>query len=177
MASELSQLIESELRKAEGANKSDEHQRSTDSVGMSSSSSSSSRPLVPTGKAEILDATHSEHSEPGSPDHLPTDETEYSEDNTPVSEHTIMTVSPLAEGNYDAISAQADDDSELPQTESQERKTALNPNLANAGYPGTAPALSQDIQTVVPALAPSLLDSVISTIQNSTAANAPSPSS
>ncbi len=150
---------------------------STNSLDMSSSSSSSSRPLVSTGKADILDATNSKSSEPGSPDHLLTDGTDYSEDNTPVSENAIMTVSPLAEGNYDVISAQADDDSELPQAESQERKKALNPNLANAGYPGTAPALSQDIQTIVPALAPSLLDSVISTIQNSTAANAPAPSS
>jgi len=106
-----------------------------------------------------------------------TDGTEYSEDNTPVSENTIMTVSPLAEGNYDVISAQADDDSELPPAEIQESKKALNPNLEYAGYPGTAPALSQDIQTSVPALAPSLSDSVISMIQNSTAANAPAPSS
>ncbi len=154
---------------------------STNSLDMStsSSSSSSSRPLVPTGKADILDTTNSDNTDPGSPDHLltHTDGTEYSEDTTPISENAIMTVSPLAEGNYDVISAQADDDSELPQAESQERKKALNPNLANAGYPGIAPALSQDTQTIVPALAPSLLDSVISTIQNSTAANAPAPSS
>jgi len=150
---------------------------STTSLDMSSSSSSSSRPLVTTGKAEILDATNSKNVEPVSPDHLLTDGTEYSEDNTPILENAIMTVSPLAEGNYDVISAQADDDSELPQAESPERKKALNPNLATAGYPGTAPALSQDIQQSVPALAPSLSDLVISTIQNSTAANAPAPSS
>ena len=152
---------------------------STSSLDMSSSSSSSSssRPLVTTGKAGVLDATNSKDLAPVSPDHLLTDGTEYSEDNTPISENAIMTVSPLAEGNYDVISAQADDDSELPQADSPERKEALNPHLVNPGYPGTAPALSQDIQTSVPALAPSLSDSVISTIQNSTAANAPAPSS
>ena len=138
---------------------------------------SSSRPLVPTGKADVLDATNSKKAEPGSSDHLLTDGTEYPEDNTPTSENAITTVSPVAEGNYDIISAQADDNSELPQAESPERKKALNPNLANTGYPGTAPALSQHIQPTVPAPAPSVLDSVISTIQNSTAANAPAPSS
>lgn len=231
MASELSQLIESELRKAEGANKPDEHQRrlaslrvktglekppptllqrvcttkrqiiaggvvalllvilvvyaaashrhasarpgSTNSLDMSSSNS---RPLSPTSKADILDANNSKNSQPVSPDHLLTDGTEYSEDDT-ISENAIMTVSPLAEGNYDVISAQADDDSELSQAESQEGKKALKSNLANAGYPGAAPALSQDIQTMVPALAPSLLDMVIPTIQNSTAASAPAPNS
>ena len=139
-------------------------------------SSSNSRPLSPTSKADILDANNSKNSQPVSPDHLLTDGTEYSEDDT-ISENAIMTVSPLAEGNYDVISAQADDDSELSQAESQEGKKALKPNLANAGYPGAAPALSQDIQTTVLAPAPSLLDMVISTIQNSTAASAPAPNS
>ncbi|DBA79236.1 TPA: hypothetical protein ACH3X1_009050 [Trebouxia sp. C0004] len=151
---------------------------STNSLDISSSSGgSSSRPLVPIGKVDTLDETNSKKVEPGSPDLLLTDGTEYSEDNNPISETAIMPVSPLTEGNYDVISAQADDDSELPQAESQERKKTLDPNLANAGYPGTAPALSEDIQTIVPAPAPSLLDSVRSTIQSSTAANAPAPSS
>ena len=139
-------------------------------------SSSDSRPVVSAGKGDILGATESDSDESGTTDDLltHTDGTEHSEDAMPVSETTTTPTSPL-QGNYQVVSAQTDQKSEQPQDESQERKQALNSNLT--GSPDIAPAPMQSTQTPADAPAPSLLDILLPTIQNATAAIAPAPSS
>ena len=131
--------------------------------------------MASTGKENILGATESSHDESGTTDDLltDTDGTEHSEDAIPVSETTITTTSPMLTGNYELVSAQADQESEQPQAESQDLKKALNPNLT--GSPDIAPATMQDTQTPADAPAPSLLDTVLPIIQNATVADAPVP--
>ncbi len=136
-------------------------------------------------KAGILGATDDEKLEPGTPDHLltHTDMTEHSEDTTATSDSANELSSPLPEGDYEVLSEQADDEPEQHQAESQAHKKALNPNLMNTtNY--IAPAPSQDMQTAVPVPAPavsvpapSVLDTVVASIQNATTATAPAPSS